>query len=216
MRILVADDHPILLEALKEILRHPDETTEVWTAGTVDQARRLIDTNGPPDLALLDYTMPGMGDPAVLDQLRDAYPGLKVAIISSSDDPALATTLLRRGALGFVPKAMAPEAMAHAVHLMAAGGRYVPDFAYAAAMDAGRTASGGADDLAAVERPFGLTARELDAVRELSLGLSNKLIARKLGVEEVTVKLHLRRAYRKMGAHSRAEAVRIALTQGIA
>lgn len=213
MRILVADDHPVLLEALKEILRHPDRTTEVWTAETVDQARRLIDANGLPDLALLDYTMPGMGDAAVLDQLWAAYPGLKVAIISSSDDPGLATALLRRGASGFVPKTMAPEAMAHAVHLMAAGGRYVPAFAYAAAVDADRSAEG--DDQEAVERPFGLTIRELDAVRELSLGLSNKQIARKLGVEEVTVKLHLRRAYRKMNAHSRAEAVRIAMTHGI-
>ena len=214
MRILVADDHPILLEALKEILRHPDETTEVWTAGTVDQARQQIDSKGLPDLALLDYTMPGMGDASVLDQLWSAYPGLKVAIISSSDDPSLATALLRRGALGFVPKTMAPDAMAHAVHLMAAGGRYVPDFAYAAAMDAGRSTGG--DGQQPADRPFGLTVRELDAVRELSLGLSNKQIARKLGVEEVTVKLHLRRAYRKMNAHSRAEAVRIALTHGIA
>ena len=72
MRILVADDHPILLEALKEILRHPDETTEVWTAGTVDQVRDLMDANGVPDLALLDYTMPGMGDASVLDQLWSA------------------------------------------------------------------------------------------------------------------------------------------------
>ncbi len=206
MRILVADDHPILLEALKAILRYPDEATEVWTAGTVDQARQLIDTRGMPDLTLLDYTMPGMGDAAVLDTLWSDYPGLKVAIISSSDDPDLATALLRRGALGFIPKTMAPEAMAHAVHLMAAGGRYVPDFAYAA----------GAAAQQPVDRPFGLTARELDAVRELSLGLSNKQIARKLGVEEVTVKLHLRRAYRKMNAHSRAEAVRIALTRGLA
>ena len=216
MRILVADDHPILLEALKEILRHADETTDVWTAGTVDQARALIDDRGLPDLALLDFSMPGMGDAAVLDDLRARYPGLKVAIISSSDDAGLATSLLRRGAAGFVPKTMAPDAMAHAVHLMAAGGRYVPDFAYTAAMDADRSRKSEAAGDAPVDRPFGLTARELEAVRELSLGQSNKQIARKLGVEEVTIKLHLRRAYRKMNAHSRAEAVRIALTNGIA
>ncbi len=214
MRILIADDHPIVLEALQELLCRTDPTTQILRATSGQEVFGLLQTNGIPDLILLDYLMPGMGDMGVIGEIHASYPTARIAIISGQEDPLLAEDAISRGALGFIPKTMSPTTMMHAIRMMAEGGRYFPDFL----MDwrsrpKPRSTSSGSG--ATEERLFGLTDRELDSVRELVQGRSNKEIARNLHIEEVTVKLHLRRAYKKMNAHNRADAVRIALAAGI-
>ena len=216
MRILIADDHPIVLQALISLLGAADDKTEVFGVSTLDEAIDYFETSGLPDLALVDFKMPGLGQPAMISSLCERFSGLKLAVISGVEDPDLALELMRRGALGFVPKTMAPAAMVHAVRLMAEGGRYLPDLVLrSAANSAADESSVSAVNSSGGAKAFGLTDRELEAVTELIGGRSNKEIARALGIEEVTVKLHLRRAFKKMGARNRADAVRVAMDAGL-
>ena len=215
MRVLIADDHPILLQALSDMLETADPAVALTTATSMDQVASLLDEGAEIDLALVDFNMPGGGDMRRIKDLIDRHPAVKVAVISGNSSPQLVREVLDAGAQGFILKTMAPAPMLHAIRLMAEGGRYIPDLLLEPGSgDLGRDGLPmGADRREGY--PFGLTDREFACLKELSDGLSNKGIARNLSVQEVTVKLHLRRAFRKLGVHNRAEAVRVALEAGI-
>ena len=215
MRVLIADDHPILLQAVSDMLTTADPAVVLMTATSMDEVASLLDKGAEVDLALVDFNMPGGGDMRRIKELIDRHPTVKVAVISGNGNPQLVREVLDSGAQGFILKTMEPAPMLHAIRLMAEGGRYIPDVLLTPGSgDLGRDGSlRGADRREAY--PFGLTEREFACLKELSGGLSNKGIARNLSVQEVTVKLHLRRAFRKLGVHNRAEAVRVALEAGI-
>ena len=215
MQVLIADDHPILLQALSDMLTTADPSVVLTTAASMEEVASLLDQGAEFDLALIDFNMPGGGDMARIKDLIDRHPAVKVAVISGNCSPQLVRSALDAGAQGFILKTMAPAPMLHAIRMMAEGGRHIPDILLTSGSDAfgadkSATGMGGREGY-----PFGLTDREFACLKELSGGLSNKGIARNLSVQEVTVKLHLRRAFRKLGVHNRAEAVRVALEAGI-
>ena len=197
MRVLIADDHPLVRDALARTVRELDAHADVQQAGDFEALLRLA-LAAPADLALLDLNMPGMNGSAGLRRLRDRLPTLPVVVASGQDDAATIRAVLAAGAAGFIPKSERTEVLLNALRLVLAGGVYVPPR--------------GLEDAAVVEpaalaAAAVLTPRQRDVLRALSRGQPNKLIARELGLTEGTVKIHIAAILRALQARNRTEAV---------
>lgn len=203
MRVLIADDHDLLRDTLVMFLEAEGQM-ETATAGTFDHACAKIEEDGPFDLILLDYNMPGMNG---LDGLRKAIAlkdGQRVALISGEATRQIAEDALEAGAAGFVPKSLPAKSLVNAVKFMAMGEQYAPiDF---------MTAIEEEPTNALAEK---LTPRELQVLKGLTEGKSNKEIARDLVITEPTIKLHVKTLYRKVGAANRTQAALIAREAGL-
>ena len=193
MRVLIADDHDLLRDTLVLFLQSQPGLEPV-AVQDLPEALDKMANDGPFDLVLLDYGMPGMNG---LDGLRTALaaPGnARVALMSGTAPREIAEEALALGAAGFLPKTLAAKTLANAVRFMAMGEQYAPvDFMTAAPQDA------------APPHPLteGLTTRELEVLEGLCNGKSNKEIARDLGLMDPTVKLHVKTLYRKIGVANR-------------
>ena len=197
MRVLIADDHPMVRDALARTLREIEPTAEVQQADDFDTLLRLA-LDGSSDLVLLDLNMPGMGGIAGLQRLRARLPTLPVVVASGQDDAATIRAVLAAGAAGFIPKSERPEVLLGALRLVLAGGVYVPP----RSLDAPPTLPASPAGAAAL-----LTPRQRDVLRAMSRGQPNKLIARELGLTEGTVKIHIAAILRALQARNRTEAV---------
>ncbi len=205
MRILLADDHDLVRETVAAFLRsEPD--IQVDLARDLPHALETARSAAPYDLVLLDYMMPGMDRLTGLQVMKKALPGVPVAILSGAASQVLAEQALAAGAAGFLSKSMSTKSLLAAIRFMAAGEIYAPR--PAAAPSGGSAPAGEAG-----KTP--LTGREMDVLRRLCQGLANKEIARDLGLQEVTVKLHVKTLYRKIGARNRTHAVLIAREMGV-
>lgn len=203
MRVLIADDHDLLRDTLELWFRQ--EKIEVATARDLDGAMAAVATQEPFDLILLDYGMPGMNGLDGLRQALDGARGGRVALMSGIAPREVAEKALEMGAAGFLPKTLPAKSLVNAVRFMAMGEQYAPiDFMTAAAEVTP------VNPLAAK-----LTPRELDMLKKLCEGKANKEIARDLGIQEPTVKLHMKTLYRKIDAHNRTQAAMIAKQAGL-
>lgn len=215
MRILIADDHRLIVEGVKLKLAELGPDTEFAEAMDVDDLRRVIhgDDAHSFDLALVDLTMPGGHGTAHLAEVIETLPQLRVIVLSGSEDPALMKDLLAMGAHGFIPKAYSPEVMLSAVRLVMSGGTYVPPMMlqenHVAPVPPTSNGAGFADNARTLEERLRklLTERQIDVLRLLSQGKPNKLIARDLGISEGTVKIHLAAIFRALNVRNRVEAV---------
>jgi DNA-binding NarL/FixJ family response regulator len=215
MKILIADDHQLLADALTQLVKENEADSEVLQAGSLDDAMEKMDSDGPVEIVLVDYDLPGMDGGRGLTRIRDRHPGIPCAIFSATPDVRLASTALASGASGFIPKSMSAPAFFHAIKLMQVGEKFIPAELYENM--ASRTPAGLMDDDSAAEfiAHASLSPREVDVLRALVKGISNREIGKELGVEEVTVKLHLRRIYKKIGVPNRTQAVKLAMANGI-
>ncbi len=193
MRVLIADDHDLVREAIAAFL-HGEGLGAVITVPTLDDALLAVDESGGFDLVLLDLNMPGMNGLEGLSRMISANRGRPVAILSGNLSRPLADQAIRAGAAGFVPKTMPSLAMVEAVRSMVAGESFTP---YALVQPAEATGSN-------------LSQREIDVLRGICEGKSNKEIARSLDLQEVTIKLHVKTLSRKLNAKNRTHAAMIA------
>lgn len=207
MRILLADDHDLIRDTIEEFLKRLDKDIHVLHAATLPQALDLLSKADPLDLVLLDLRMPGMNGLAGLKSVQ-AMTGVPVVILSGETNPDTIRNALQAGAAGFLPKTMRGTAMLNALRLILAGERYVPDILVAGQPAHAEESPGSGPS------PRSLTPREREVMGLLVQGLSNKEIGHRLGIEVVTVALHLRSIYRKLGVSSRTQAVRMAMEQG--
>jgi DNA-binding NarL/FixJ family response regulator len=208
MRILLADDHDLIRDTIEEFLKRLDKDLLVLHASTLPQALDVVRKADALDLILLDLRMPGMNGLAGLKSVQAARADVPIVILSGETNPETIRNALQAGAAGFLPKTMRGSAMLGALRLILAGERYIPDI-----LVAGQPAS--AEESAGIgPTPASLTQREREVVGLLVQGLSNKEIGHRLGIEVVTVALHLRSVYRKLGVTSRTQAVRLAMEQG--
>jgi two-component system, NarL family, nitrate/nitrite response regulator NarL len=201
MRLLIADDHDLVRETLAAFLVS-EGLAQVATAASLPEALEAM-RGAAFDLVLLDYAMPGMNGLEGLARAREVAAGRPVALISGTTARELAEAALRAGAAGFVPKTLGSGAIAAAIRHMAGGEVFAP---------IGLLTDGG-DAIADLSA---LTRRELDVLRGLCQGRSNKEIARDLDLQEVTVKLHVKTLSRKLGARNRTHAAMIARNAGMA
>jgi DNA-binding NarL/FixJ family response regulator len=196
LRIVIADDHPLMRAALVAALASLGPRVAFLEASRHEDALALITREPAPDLALMDLHMPGARGVEAIRDMRARAPHVPLAIVSAEDDPSAVRALLALGIAGFIPKTDKPAVIASAVRLILAGGVYVPP-----GLVNGAPASAAARDSA------GLTERQMDVVRLLARGLSNKAIARELGVSEGTIKEHLLAVFRALDVRNRTSAV---------
>lgn len=200
MKVLLADDHDLVRETIAAYLV-AEGVTPVLTAASLPEALRLIETDGPFDLIVLDYNMPGMNGFSGLSKVRLAQPGRPVAILSGLASREVAEAALREGARGFLPKTLGAKALVRAMRLISAGETFLPFGVVNAEAGAGL---------------FNLTRREVEVLRGICEGKSNKEIARDHDLQEVTVKLHVGTLSRKLGARNRTHAAMIARDHNLA
>jgi DNA-binding NarL/FixJ family response regulator len=214
MKILVADDHPLYREAVRVQLERLFDPVSVFEVPSLEEASLVAcGPDAPFDLFLIDFHMPGMSL-AALSRLARAHPGIPIAVISGTADAADVRAAIQAGARGFIPKTASGTHLAHAIELLLAGGTSVPADLMLAPSESG-TSAADSDLLTRPDWLAGLTVRELDVLKAVTRGLSNKEVGRELGLAEVTIKLHLRSIFRKMGARSRSDAAVIATKAGV-
>jgi two-component system, NarL family, nitrate/nitrite response regulator NarL len=208
MRILLVDDHQLVREALAYYLKAGDDKIDVIEAGSLDEAIRR--SHGPDfDIVLLDYRLPGVSGDAAVAVACHHFPETPVIVLSGAVTRDEARSALGRGAAGVISKEIEGRQLMATIRGIIEGegdifGLYEPGSVYPAPA----AASVRQQALAAMR----LSNREAQVAQLLVDGLSNKEIATALGIADITVRLHLRRAFMKLGARSRTDAVRIILT----
>lgn len=202
LKIVIADDHRLMLAALRLALEPAADLEVVGEAASGAQVLPLVRQHSP-DVVLLDIRMPGTDGLRCLEQLRAAFPRVKTIALSALDDPQVIQAALERGAAAFILKSIDPRDLPAAIRQTVEGTVF-------------RTLGGtGVSAPEASARDLGLSDRELTILRALAGGLSNKQIAQQLWLAEQTVKFHLTNLYRKLGVGSRTEAIRTAYEHGL-
>ena len=203
MRVLIADDHVLVRDTIAAFVEAGGDIsadTAVDLAGAIGCIRE----KGRYDLVLLDYRMPGMAGLEGLDKALAENGASSVALISGEATRDIAEQAVKAGAIGFLPKTMGAKSLVNAIRFMAAGETFVPlDFLQ------------GEDPEAANPLADRLSPRERDVLSGICKGLSNKEIARDFGIQEVTVKLHVKTLCRKLDARNRTMAAMIAKDAGL-
>ncbi|HYZ19669.1 MAG TPA: response regulator transcription factor [Gaiellaceae bacterium] len=194
LKVLLADDHRLILEATRLVLEQADDIEIVGEATTGSQVLPLV-ARTSPDLVLLDIRMPEMDGLTCLDRIRKAHPNVMVVILSGCDDPETVSAALARGARSFIGKLVDPRDLPSALRLVAQGAVYNAVGSVATPREAEAESAG-------------LTPSEQRVLEALARGLSNKEIAQELWLTPQTVKFHLTNIYRRLGVANRTEAVR--------
>jgi len=194
LHLLIVDDHALVRMGLAQLLRGlRGGGCEVSEAADLAGAQGVLAARPDVALLVLDVHLPGQPPLQALHTLRRSHPLLPVVLLSADTDPELATQALRAGACGWLPKAADARVLLGAIELVLAGGCYVPPFLL---------------QQQPVRAPQeSLTERQLAVLGQLVQGLSNKEIARALGMAEPTVKGHLVTIFRVLRVRNRAEAV---------
>jgi DNA-binding NarL/FixJ family response regulator len=202
MRLFLADDHGLVLQALRLALESHPEIEIVGEAMSGSEVLPRVAETGP-DLVLLDVRMPGLDGLQVLDRLQERYPEVKVVMLSGLEDAQIAAQALERGARAFLGKGIDPADVAPILHQVFEGATLTESLG-----DGAGFADGVADD-------HGLSGREREILEFVAAGRSNKQIAGELWLSEQTIKYHLTNIYRKIGVSRRTEAARFAYEQGL-
>lgn len=199
MKIVFADDHVMLREALRPFLLRLDPAATIYEAGSLADVLNHLTTIDPA-LVILDLMMPGMEGYRGIAEVLRRRPKTRCAVLSAVAERKAALAAIAAGAMGFIPKQMSGAAMVSALQLILAGETFVPSLV----LDPG-------SEVLSPPAPAtdGFTPREQDVLALLKDGLSNKGIANRLKVSEVTVKTHLGKAFRKLGVHTRTQALRL-------
>lgn len=218
MNVLLVDDHPLILSALKAMLEsiHPGVAVSCLSSGAA--TRQWLSRDAQADLVLLDLELEDAVGFGLLADMRQLHPDIPVVVLSASDRASDVIQAIDLGAMGYLPKRMSTEALADALRLVMAGGIFVPamsagnasadDLSGQAALGGGRTGAGDAGPPAVVPyEALGLTPRQADVLEMLLQGKPNKDIARRMGLSVETVKDHVQAVLRALGVSSRTQAV---------
>ena len=212
MKVLVIDDHPLILTALQNVIQGMGSDVGVVGVAGARAAREALAADDSFDLVLLDLRLGDADGFDVLVELRNGWPAIPVVVVSASDRSADVIRSIDLGAMGFVPKRASNETLQEALHVVMQGGIYVPQMTMSGEGEA--PGPGGSDPKsfaathsAAAMAAFKLTPRQTDVLALLLRGLSNKLIARELNLSVETVKDHVAAVLRALGVNSRTQAV---------
>ena len=222
MKVLLIDDHPLILQALQSVIEGLGSDTSVIGANSARAARETLQVDSDFDLVLLDLHLGDADGFDVLVEFRAAYPALPVVVVSASDRSSDVIRAIDAGAMGFVPKRASNDTLFEALHMVMSGGIYVPPMTMGsepAAKPEGDTLPGvlrvvretahdsGFQTNAVALAEIGLTPRQTEVLALLLKGQPNKLIARELNLSVETVKDHVAAVLRTLGVSSRTQAV---------
>jgi len=206
--ILLIDDHPLLRNGVKQLIEMEESLQVIAEASDGAQGVVLAEQHDP-DLILLDLNMPGMNGLDTLVQLRTIELSGRIVVFSVSDHEDDVVNALKHGADGYLLKDMEPEALLKALHQAAAGQMVLSEKLTNVLVASLRESR--PTEARDVEQ---LTRRERDILKLITLGMTNKAIARKLSITESTVKVHVKHLLKKMKLKSRVEAAVWALQNG--
>lgn len=203
MKLLIVDDHAIFREGLAALLLQAGPYSEVLHAGDAMGGFQIAETTHDLDAVLLDLTLPSMNGLAAIAEFGRRRPELPVVVISSSENPQDVRRTLAAGALGYVPKSASPGTLLSALQLVLAGEIYLPPLLL---NECGN--GGGAAEMRPVPEPGPprLTERQIEVLRLIVRGLSNKEIGRELGLSEKTVKVHITNIFKALNVVNRTQA----------
>ncbi|MFQ6371716.1 response regulator transcription factor [Shewanella sp. YIC-542] len=207
LNIIIADDHPLFRNALRQALMPCFNNTQWFEADSADALQQLLDAPQPNyDLVLLDLQMPGSHGYSTLLHLRAHYPELPVIIISAHEDNMTISRALHYGSAGFIPKSASMETFTNAIGDVMKGDVWLPDGVELQEINDEDNTDKMAGKLSE------LTPQQYRVLQMFAEGLLNKQIAYDLGVSEATIKAHATAIFRKLGVRNRTQAV-IALQQ---
>lgn len=223
IRILVVDDHTLFRRGLIALLsREPHFQTVGDAADAGEALRRAQELQ--PDLILLDNHLPGVNGVDALPALREAAPSARVLMLTVSEDERDLMAALKAGASGYLLKTIEGDALAHAIKQVMRGesivapemtGKLIAAYRDASAPGAVQAAAEITPSAAPASPLAQLSPREIDILRGIACGASNKEIARDLGIAETTVKIHVQHVLRKLDVGSRVNAAVIAAAHGL-
>jgi DNA-binding NarL/FixJ family response regulator len=196
---VIADDHPMVRDALASALRSVYAAAQVKFAGTFSETQAAITAAPETDLLILDLDMPGMQGLAGLAALRASHPAVPVAIVSATTNPAAMRQAIEMGAAGFIPKLAPSSRFLEVIQAILSGAVWVPPEASDQAL--------ATDDREIASRAAHLTPQQHRVLWLMAEGKPNKVIAYEMQITEPTVKAHVTEILRKLGATSRTQAV---------
>jgi two-component system response regulator DevR len=208
IELVLVDDHAVVRQGLRSVLERAPDVRVVGEAATPDEAMRVV-ADTKPSLVLLDLKLssgPGLEGLDLCARLTEAYPALAVLVLTTTLEDQLVVTALRNGAKGYVVKEVDTSELLRAIRAVDQGENAF-DPRSSSAMVRGLTASPGPGEMP-------LTARELEVLRLLAHGLSNREISQRLFIAETTVKFHVTNVMRKLEVTRRSEAVYVASQLG--
>ncbi len=222
MKVLLIDDHPLILSALQSVIQGLGNDVSVVGAASARAARDTLKADSDFDLVLLDLQLGDADGFDVLAEFRKAYPALPVVVLSASDRSSDVIRAVDLGAMGFVPKRSSNDALFEALHMVMSGGIYVPPMTMRSEPSPDRPEGDTVPGVLRVVREtaeesdfqelpplasLGLTPRQTDVLALLLQGKPNKLIARDLNLSVETVKDHVAAVLRTLNVSSRTQAV---------
>jgi DNA-binding NarL/FixJ family response regulator len=204
LKVLIADDHPLMLQGIRRALEASDDIEVVGEARSGEEALALVERR-KPNMVLLDLHMPGIGGLECVAELKRNWPEVKTVIISASDDRTSIDSALLAGASAYILKSVSPMDIPSVLRQASTGAVYHVPSASAPRSD-DKVAASGPD----------LTPRETTILTAVAGGLTTKAISEELWLSEHTVKFHLTNIYRKLGVSNRSAAVRYAFENDLA
>jgi DNA-binding NarL/FixJ family response regulator len=202
LKVLVADDHPLILQGLRRTLEACDDIDVIGEARSGDEVVPLVERRRP-DVVLLDMRMPGMDSAECIRRIGHSWPEVKTIVLSASEERATIDAAVEAGASAYVLKSVSAVDIPSLVRQVAAGYTLY----HAPAGESEQPGAGDADP--------GLTGREATILAAVAGGKTTKAISADLWVTEHTVKFHLTNIYRKLGVSNRTEAARLAYQNGL-
>lgn len=200
--ILLGDDHSLVLQTLKEFIELKIPMARITATEDFSRFVSLLNSNKKFDLAIIDFKMPGITGVSTIKSLIKNSNKIPVAVLSGLANHSEIIEFMQFGAVGYIPKTVSGIGLVNAINLMLGGEKFIPSTLIT---DSASSSNGG----------INLTPREMDILRKLHLGYSNKEIGRRLNIEEITVKVYVSRLCRKLNAKNRTQIVVEALSRGI-
>jgi len=208
MKILVVDDHPVMLAGLSALLRQEGPQTVIVQASSAAEALIAVESNEDLDIVVLDLMMPGTDGLSTIPKIGRARAELPVIVLSFSEDPADVRKALASGALGYVPKSATQTALLSAIRLVMSGELYVPPLILTEVPAAKSTAN------PSMARAL-LTPRQIDVLRRIGQSMPNKTIAVEMDLSEKTVKVHITAIFKALNVVNRTQAVAVGRELGL-
>jgi DNA-binding NarL/FixJ family response regulator len=207
MKVLVVDDHPLIREALANVLAEFKQAMQVVQADSLDGALARLAEQPDTALILLDLMLPDAEGIVALERVRTAYPDVPVVVLSATDSRTMVLAAINAGAMGFISKRTASSILVNALRLVLAGEVYIPPEVLRAESAPQPARPAAAARPLAAPLAHGLTSRQLDVLALLVQGKQNKVICRELNLAEGTIKTHTAAIYRELGVNNRTQAV---------